>query len=141
TAAQSYLDKFRNELELLDLQARGAALLVRGDWRRLLADTERQILDVLETRHSRLATLTFSELRQPRESGWLEVIAQATLKRAPALGALLLTLAGSATLLAPTLQNRTQGALALPAPITEESGNFPVLARHAFDEAEATVAA
>lgn len=140
TAAQSYLDKFRNDLELLDMQARGASLLVRGDWKRLLADTEKQLLDVLEVRHSRLASLTFSELRRPRETGWLEVIAQATLKRAPALGALLLTLAGGATLLVPTLQNRSQATPALPAPITDNSGAFPVLARHAFEEAEAMIA-
>lgn len=140
TAAQSYLDKFRNDLEFLDMQARGASLLVRGDWKRLLADTEKQLLDVLESRHSRLASLTFSELRRPRETGWLEIIAQATLKRAPALGALLLTLAGGATLLVPTLQNRAQPAPALPAPITDNSGAFPVLARHAFDEAEAMIA-
>jgi murein DD-endopeptidase MepM/ murein hydrolase activator NlpD len=140
TAAQSYLDKFRSDLELLDMQARGASLLVRGDWKRLLADTEKQLLDVLESRHSRLATLTFSELRRPRETGWLEVIAQATLKRAPALGALLLALAGGATLLVPTLQHRTQAAPALPAPITDNSGAFPVLARHAVDETTAMIA-
>ncbi len=138
TAAQSYLDKFRNDLEFLDMQARGAALLVRGDWQRLLENTERQILDVLESRHSRLATLTFSELRRPRETGWLEVIAQATMKRAPALGVLLLTLAGGATLLVPTLQNRTP-APALPAPVADNSGTFPVLARHTFEVAEATL--
>ncbi len=140
TAAQSYLDKFRSDLELLDMQARGAALLVRGDWKRLLADTEQQILDVLESRHSRLATLTFSELRRPRETGWLEVIAQATLKRAPALGALLLTLAGSATLLVPGMQSRAAPAPARPAPVADNSGVFPVLARHAFDEADAMMA-
>lgn len=131
TAAQSYLDQFRNDLELLDMQARNAALLMRNDWHRVLADTERQILDTLEIRHSRLAALTFGELRETRQSGWLEVIAKTTMKHAPQLGALLLTLAGSATLIVPALQARGQAAPALPAPDeVARTGTFPVLARH-----------
>lgn len=134
TAIQSHLDSLRERFEFLDAKAHAASVLVREDWRALLTHAEQKMLDQLEQRHERLSALAFGELRETRESGWLEVIAQHTVRHAPVLGSLLLTLAGGATLLSPPVRD------ALPRPAlpdlsaitrpAEAVRRFPVLARH-----------
>lgn len=126
TAAQSYLDTLRNRFELLDEQARAAAILMRGDWRTVLGQTEAQILDQLAGRHEQLERLAFGELKEARESGWLEAVAWQTARHAPVLGTLLLALAGGTTLLAAGTAARP----ALPSLSSDTPRDFPVLARH-----------
>ncbi len=133
TAAQSYLDTLRNRFELLEEQARGAAVTLGGDWRGVLGHAEARILDQLAWRHEQLERLAFGELTEVRKSGWLEAVAWQTARHAPVLGTLLLALAGGTAMVAH--RTGTQPAVSLSLPLSSDGNgegarNFPVLARH-----------